>query len=300
MSHRALQALPDGEYEVCIDSTLEPGSLTYAEFVHPGEAEDEVLLQAPICHPSLANDNCSGIAVLAHLGAALSQLRTRHTYRLLLAPGTIGAIVWLARNPEAARRIRHGLVLSGIGDRGAPTYKRTLGGDALVDRAMAHVLSTRTSARIVDFSPYGYDERQYNSPGFRLNVGMFQRSPFASFPEYHTSGDNLDFITPQSLEDSLRIVAEFIEVLEFGDRRYVNLAPYGEPQLGRRGLYAGVGGDKNAYAQNMAMLWVLSLSDGSCSLFDIAQRAKTPFSVIISAAERLCDSGLLAPAVQTG
>jgi aminopeptidase-like protein len=296
MTHRALEALPDGDYDVCIDSALEPGSLTYAEYVHQGETEDEVLLATPICHPSLANDNCSGIALLAHLGAGLAQLRTRYTYRLLFAPGTIGAIVWLARNPEAVRRIRQGLVLTGLGDRGAPTYKRTLKGDALVDRAMEHVLSSRAGARTVDFSPYGYDERQYNSPGFRLNVGLLQRSLFATFPEYHTSADNLDFITPESLEDSLRIVAEWIEVLERGDRRFVNTAPYGEPQLGKRGLYAGVGGDKSAYAQNMAMLWLLTLSDGAHTLLDIAERAKTPFAVIAGAAERLRESGLLKPA----
>jgi aminopeptidase-like protein len=161
---------------------------------------------------------------------------------------------------------------------------------------MAHVLSSRAGARTVDFSPYGYDERQYNSPGFRLNVGLLQRSLFATFPEYHTSADNLDFITPESLEDSLRIVAEWIEVLERGDRRFINTAPYGEPQLGKRGLYAGVGGDKSAYAQNMAMLWLLTLSDGAHTLLEIAERAKTPFGVIAGAAERLRESGLLKPA----
>jgi len=297
MSQNALDALADGEYEVCVDSTLAPGSLTYAEHVHAGKSQDEVLLQAHICHPSLANDNCSGIALLAHLAAAMAPLKTRYTYRFLFAPGTIGAITWLANNKEAAVRVKHGLVLSCVGDAGGPTYKRTLSGDAPIDRAMAHVLKTAARApRIIDYFPYGYDERQYNSPGFRMDVGLFQRSQFATFPEYHTSGDNLAFIQPACLENSLKMVAAAIEALEFGDTRFRNTAPYGEPQLGKRGLYAGVGGDKDAYAQNMAMLWVLNLSDGKHSLMDIAERARMPFGLIAHTAERAKEAGLLAPA----
>lgn len=297
MSHRAFEALADGEYEVVIDSTLAPGSLTYAEHVHKGKSEEEVLLQAHICHPSLANDNCSGIALLAHLAAAMAPLKTRYTYRFLFAPGTIGAITWLANNRETAGRVKHGLVLSCVGDPGGPTYKRTLSGDAPIDRAMAHVLKSAARApNIIDYFPYGYDERQYNSPGFRMDVGLFQRSQFAAFPEYHTSDDNLDFIKPACLENSLRIVAAAIEALEVGDKRYRNTAPFGEPQLGKRGLYGAVGGDKDAYAQNMAMLWVLNLSDGKHSLLDIAERARVPFGMIAATAERLKEAGLLAPA----
>lgn len=297
MSHRAFEALGDGEYEVKIDSTLAPGALTYGEYVHRGASEEEVLLQAHVCHPSLANDNCSGIALLAHLAAAMAQLNTRYTYRFLFAPGTIGAITWLANNRETAKRIRHGLVLSCVGDAGGPTYKRTLRGDAPIDRVMAHVLKhAAPAAKLIDYFPYGYDERQYNSPGFRLDVGLFQRSQFATFPEYHTSGDNLDFIAPEHLEASLGIVARAIQVLELGDRRFVNTAPYGEPQLGKRGLYAAIGGDKDGYAKNMAMLWILNLSDGGHSLLDIAERADIPLSVIAETADTLRQSGLLAAA----
>jgi aminopeptidase-like protein len=197
MSHRALEALPDGEYDVCIDADLAPGSLTYAEHIHRGESEDEVLLQAHICHPSLANDNCSGLSLLAHLAEAMAPLKTKYTYRFLFAPGTIGAIAWLERNREAAKRVKHGLVLSCVGDVGGPTYKRTWRGNAAIDAAMEHVLARSfPAANVIDFFPYGYDERQYNSPAFRMDVGLFQRSQFATFPEYHTSGDNLDFIRP--------------------------------------------------------------------------------------------------------
>ncbi len=296
MSQKALDALPDGQYEAVVDSTLAPGSLTYGEHLHEGESADEVLLTAHICHPSLANDNCAGLALLAELAAAMAPLKTRYSYRFLFAPGTIGAITWLQRNQANVGRIKHGLVLSCVGDGGGPTYKRTRRGDALIDRAMTHVLKHAFSEpNVMDFFPYGYDERQYNSPGFMLDVGLFQRSQFATFPQYHTSADNLDFIGAEHLQSSLEAVSGAIAVLEL-DRRFINTAPYGEPQLGRRGLYSAIGGDKASYDQNMAMLWILNLSDGAHSLLDIAERANTPFALIARAAGRMAQKGLLTPA----
>lgn len=291
MSQRALDDLQEGEYQVCVESELKEGSLTYGEFVHRGATEEEALFSVHICHPSLANDNCSGMALLALLAARIAGMKTRYTYRFLFAPGTIGAIAWLARNGEAAKRIKHGLVMSCIGDHGGFTYKRTRCGDARIDRIMARVLKGR-DANIIDFFPYGYDERQYNSPGFNLDVGLFQRSQFATFPEYHTSGDNLDFIDAGSLAESYRVVAAAIEALET-ERCYLNTAPYGEPQLGRRGLYAAIGGDKENYARNMAMLWLLNLSDGAHSLQDIAERSGTDLDVIEETARILEEAGLL-------
>ncbi|HET9229977.1 MAG TPA: DUF4910 domain-containing protein, partial [Vitreimonas sp.] len=190
----------------------------------------------------------------------------------------------------------HGIVLSCVGDAGGPTYKRTRRGDAPIDRIMGRVLAHHApQAKAIDFSPYGYDERQYNSPGFKLDVGLFQRSLFATFPEYHTSADDLSFIAPENLELSLKIVASAIDALE-RDRRYRNTSPKGEPQLGKRGLYGAIGGDRDAYSSNMAMLWVLNLSDGEHSLLDIADRAKMPFEQIARAAEALEKGGLLIPA----
>jgi len=293
MSHNALQALPEGDYEVVINASLAPGALTYAEHLHRGESADEILLQAHSCHPSLANDNCSGLALLTHLAALLAPLKTRYSYRFVFAPGTIGAIAWLARNEGAAKNVKAGLVVSCVGDGGGPTYKRTRRGDAPVDRVMAHVLTHASpTPQLLDFFPYGYDERQYNSPGFKMDVGLFQRSLFASFPEYHTSADNLDLVRPEHLESSLRMIATAIDVFE-RDGRFVNTAPRGEPQLGRRGLYQSVGGDKSAYDKNMAMLWVLNQSDGEHSLLDIAERAKLPFAAIADTADTLRRAGLL-------
>jgi aminopeptidase-like protein len=291
MSQRTLDALPEGEYEVCIDSTLAPGSLSYGECVLRGTTTDEVLISVHSCHPSLANDNLSGMAVGAFLARHLSSSSRRHTFRFLFIPGTIGSITWLALHEPEVARIRHGLVLSCLGDPGDSTYKRSRRGNALVDRAAAHVLGRSGAHRLLDFVPYGYDERQYCSPGFDLPVGCLTRTPNGRFPEYHTSADNLSFVTPEALEDSLAKALAIIEILEH-DVACVNLSPKGEPQLGRRGLYKNTGGTSPADFE-MSLLWVLNFSDGQYSLLDIAERAALPFTTIRRAAIALRDAGLL-------
>src|SRR5262249_31462068 len=215
ITHRQFENLRDGTYEVVIDSSLEDGFLTYGEYLHKGELQDEFLLSAHICHPSLANDNCSGVALLTHLAKRMVDLKTRYSYRFLFAPGTIGAITWLSRNEAKARLIKHGLIISMVGDGGGPTYKKSRRGDAKIDRAVGHVLRhSGLTPTILDFFPYGYDERQYGSPGFDLPVGLFQRSQFGKIPQYHTSADNLDFIQPNHLAESYRLIAQTIDVLE--------------------------------------------------------------------------------------
>jgi aminopeptidase-like protein len=295
MPHRLLEGLRDETYEVVIDSALTDGRLTYGEYLHKGETEDEFLLSAHVCHPSLANDNCSGVALLTHLAKRMAGLRTQYSYRFLFAPGTIGAITWLARNEGNSQRIKHGLVVSMVGDGGGPTYKKSRRGNSGIDRAVIHTLRhSGLTPTILDFSPYGYDERQYCSPGFNLPVGLLQRSKFGEIPEYHTSADNLDFIAPHHLGQSYRLIAEAIDVLE-NDTVYCNTMPKCEPQLGRRGLYGAVGGDKDAVAANLAMLWILNLSDGMHSLLDIAERANLPFSVVRRTALLLHRNELLKP-----
>jgi aminopeptidase-like protein len=293
MAHRQLESLRDKTYEIVIDSSLEDGSLTYGEFLHKGETDDEFLLSAHVCHPSLANDNCSGVALLTHLAKRLSGVRTRYSYRFLFAPGTIGAIAWLARNKDKVGRIKHGLVVSMVGDGGGPTYKKSRRGNAQIDRAVIQVLRhSGLTPEIIDFFPYGYDERQYCSPGFNLPVGLFQRSKFGSIAQYHTSADNLQFIAPDHLALSYRLIAATIDVIEH-DVVYRNTVPQCEPQLGKRGLYGAIGGDKDAAALNMAMLWVLNLSDETHSLLDIAERANLPFAIVRDTARLLCKHGLL-------
>jgi aminopeptidase-like protein len=295
MPHRQFETLRDETYEISIDSSLTDGHLTYGEFCHKGDTDDEFLLSAHVCHPSLANDNCSGIALLTHLAKRISRLRTRYSYRFLFMPGTIGAITWLARNEDLLPRIKHGIVVSMVGDGGGPTYKKSRRGNTEIDRAMIHALHhSGLSPTILEFSPYGYDERQYCSPGFNLPVGLFQRSKFGAIPQYHTSADNLEFIRPEHLSESYRLIAETAGVVE-NNKSYCNTLPKGEPQLGRRGLYGAIGGDKDSAATNMAMLWILNLSDGTHSLLDIAERADLPFAVIRRTAELLRKHQLLEP-----
>lgn len=284
MSRRRLEALEPGDYRVVVDSTLGPGSVTYGEAVVRGAESDEVLLTTYACHPSLANDNLSGPALLTELGRMLAaQPALRYTYRLLWAPGTIGSLCWLARNRETVERVRHGLVVSCVGDPGPFTYKRSRRGETEIDRVAEHVLRRDPANRVLDWSPYGGDERQFCSPGFDMPVGAFSRTPADQFPEYHSSADDLDFVRPEHLGGSFATLVDVIDVLE-SNGTYTNLSPYGEPQLGRRGLYRGLGGGSS---EEMALLWVLSLSDGKNSLLDIAERSGIGFEDVRLAADRL-------------
>jgi aminopeptidase-like protein len=289
---RAIRA--DEEYEVCIDARLEDGHLTYAEALLPGESEEEVLLSTYICHPSVANDNVSGIALLAVLGARLVERPLRRSHRLLFSPGTLGPLAWLSRNLEKLERIRAGLVVACVGDRGPLRFKRSRSGETAVDRAAAYVLRGRPGSMVEDFVPWGGDERQFCSPGFDLPVGALTRTPHGLFPEYHSSADDLDLITPESLGDSLAATLEILDVLE-ADRTYVSRNPYGEPQLGRRGLYGAVssGAPREEESFQRAILWVLNLADGGHSLLDVAERADLPFAVVADAAAALLDADLL-------
>ena len=287
LSHREREQLQEGEYEVHIDSSLQDGHLTLGECFLPGRESGEVLFSCHACHPSMCNDNLSGLTVAVSLAKLLSGVSRRYSYRFLFIPGTIGAITWLARNENAAAQVKHGLVLACLGDRGSITYKRSRRGQTGIDRIVEHVLS-RSGSRydIRDFTPYGYDERQYCSPAFNLPVGVLSRTPYGEFPEYHTSADNLDLVTPAALADSLAVCVEIVDVIE-GDRTYTNLQPRCEPQLGRRGLYATMGGHGDSRTMEEALLWVLNFSDGTHSIVDIAERSRLPFDVIRQAAVTL-------------
>jgi aminopeptidase-like protein len=293
LPHKNRELLKNGEYEVVIDSTLLPGSLTYGESYLPGENTDEVLVSCHVCHPSLCNDNLSGIAVAVLLAQAMATRQRRYSYRFLFIPGTIGSITWLARNEAIVSRIKHGLVLTGVGDAGKVTYKRSRQAHAEIDRVMSQVLKDSGDPHaIIDFFPYGYDERQYCSPGFDLAVGCFMRTPHGEYPEYHSSADNLDFVKADSLSRSFSRCLEAFELLEH-NRSYLNQNPKCEPQLGRRGLYRAVAGQQEKQSNELALLWVLNASDGRHTLLDIAERADLPFRRIQAAAEALVEVGLL-------
>jgi aminopeptidase-like protein len=293
LSHRQLLALEPGEYEVLIDATLEPGHLVYGEVELEGRTEEEILISTYVCHPSLANDNLSGIVVAAMVARHLARRPRRYSYRFLFAPGTIGPLAWLQRNRDLLDRVRHGFTVSCIGDEGGFTYKRSRRGDAEIDRAAEVALRDHgIPYRVLEFEPWGGDERQFCSPGFDLPFGALSRTAHEADPFNHTSGDGLARVTHGSLAESVGACLAIIEALET-NRPFVNLSPHGEPQLGRRGLYRASGGAVTRPEDERALLWVLNLSDGSRTLLDIAARSGLGYATVRRAAERLAEVGLL-------
>jgi aminopeptidase-like protein len=292
MRHSEMLRLRPGNYEVVVDTSLAAGSLTYAECVLPGRSKQEVLFFTHICHPSLANDNTSGMAIATALAAWIAETPRRYSYRMVFAPGTIGSLCWLHRNQQRLDRVRHGLVLGLLADPAPFTYKRSRRADCEIDRLVEYVTrSIDPQTRVIDFEPYGYDERQLCSPGFNLPVGRLTRSVNDGYAEYHSSADNLALMSPGRLEQSLDACKQVVEVLE-SNRRYINLSPQGEPRLGKRGLYGAVGGRSPADRER-AMLWVLNQSDGSASLLDIAQRSGLGYPAVSLAADELEKAALL-------
>ncbi len=302
LDQRTLDGLPPGRYRVRIDATLEPGHLSYGEatIVGRGSGDNgssgpgEFLVTTHICHPSMANDNLSGIAAVTEAARRLAAGGPLgHTIRLLFIPGTIGSITWLANNRDAIDRITSGLVVAGSGDRAPATYKRSRRSTARIDSVMARLVAAR-GGQIVDYYPYGYDERQFCSPGFDLPVGRLSRSLHGTYPEYHTSNDDLDFVDDETLADTAGLIVAAIEAVD-REPRFVNTVPHGEPQLGRRGLYGSVGGAITSKSDEMAVLWLLAYSDGERSLDDIAALSGLDRAGLEVTAQSLVDAELLQP-----
>jgi aminopeptidase-like protein len=293
LKHSLWECMADARYRVVIDSTLAPGSMTYGELLIEGHEPDEVLLSIHCCHPSLANDNLSAIVVATELGRRLLGRANRLSYRLLFVPATIGPLAWLASSEAVIPRIQHGLVLTCLGDPGPFHYKRSRRENAVIDRAVAYVLAARgPSNEILPFSPLGYDERQYCSPAYNLPVGCLMRAVHGSFWQYHTSADNLNFITPEALEQSVEVLTDVMRLLE-RNIAYRRVDGRGEPQLGRRGLYRRISGQANQSAAHAALMWVLNMSDGTHTLLDIAERSGVPFDLLAEAADSACRADLI-------
>lgn len=293
MSQNQLDGLQDGEYSVFIDSEHKSGSLTYGELFLKGESSEEVLISTHICHPSLCNDNLSGIAVASFLASYLQKKELKYSYRFIFIPGTIGSIAWLSKNEEKVNNIKHGLTITLLGDKSNFNYKRSRRRDAEIDQIFEYFLEKNyENYTIQDFIPYGYDERQFCSPGFNLPVGCFTRTPHGEFAEYHTSGDNLEFISEEKLQESLNALKTVITIIE-KNQTYINLNPKCEPQLGKRGLYEKIGGTNESKKTQLASLWVLNMSDGENSLLDIARKSNINFKIIVEAANALKECGLL-------
>lgn len=293
VSYNQFLELKDEEYEVFIDSSHEDGYLTYGEFYIKGEKADEILISSHICHPSLCNDNLSGNVIAVFLAKHLSRISVKYSYRFLFIPGTLGSITWLSVNEHNVSKIKHGLVAACLGDSGCVTYKKSRRSNAEIDKAVINILmNSCKDYNIIDFLPYGYDERQYCSPGFDLPVGCLMRTPNGCYPEYHTSADNLDFVQPQNLADSLSKFMSVFYLLE-NNKKYLNLNPKCEPQLGKKGLYEKIGGQSNSKERQLAMLWTLNLSDGNNTLLDISNKANLEFGLIKNATDLLVEKDLL-------
>lgn len=322
MSHKEFLKLQDGEYHVIIDSKLDDGNLTYAEYLIPGKSDEEILLSCYVCHPSMCNDNLSGVVLLTMLAKYLRNFQNNYSIRFLFIPETIGAITWLYNNEHNISKIKHGLIATCIGDSGPLTYKKTRRGDAEIDITVEAVLKKScTKFRILDFFPWGSDERQFCSPGFNLPVGSLLRSIYGNneFPEYHTSGDNLDFMNMNSLTESFVIYLSILFELDNNLNqsldnvrnsnlqnngvakskhvdKYVNLNPKCEPQLGKRGIYHQLGGQENMMKQRkteLAIFWLLNMSDGINNIEYISRRSGIPLEILQTGIEILINANLL-------
>lgn len=299
LSQQERDKLPDGNYQVVVDTELFEGSLTLSEAVLQGESQDEVLISTYTCHPSLASNELSGPLVTAFLYKELARLEHRRlTYRFVFLPETIGAITYLhLRGEHLKKHLVAGYVVTCIGDAGNFTYKRSRQSSigptlALVDRAAEHVLKHSERAyKVLDFSPLGSDERQYCSPGFNLPVGSLMRSQYGTYPEYHTSLDNKDFVSFEAMAESVQMYLSVMKTLE-QNRIYKNLFPHGEPQLGKRGLYETLG--RNTIPElSSAVFWLLNYADGEHDLLDIAEKSDYSVELLDKAAKACLEAKII-------
>jgi aminopeptidase-like protein len=294
ISQHQRDRLPEGDYEVVIDTEHIQGSLSIGEVVLPGEDVSEVLISTYTCHPSLANNELSGPLVAAFLYRRLSRWPSRRlTYRFVFAPETIGAIAYLSLRGEHLReRLLAGYVVTCVGAGDRFTLKRSRRGDTLADRAALHVLTQLPEQpRVFDFFPSGSDERQYCSPGFNLPVASVMRSMYGTYPEYHTSLDNRELISCSALQESIDVYERILRVLDT-NVSYMSHVPMCEPQLAPRNLYSTLGTRESTDFTD-ALLWVLSYADGEHDLLEVAEMSGLALSELVSAATACLDAGLV-------
>jgi aminopeptidase-like protein len=292
LSHTQRKMLRPGRYYVKIESEFSKGSLTYGDAFLPGEEEREILLSTYICHPSLANDNLSGSALMAALWKWLSSQRRRFSYRFVFVPETIGAIAYISRNLDELRRKTYaGYVLTCVGDDLAVSFLSSRQGDAIVDKVSRHILRyVAPEFREYSFLERGSDERQYCSPGVDLPVASIMRSKYGTFPEYHTSADDLNFVSPQGLGRSFDLYCRCLDALE--KNRIYQTRCCCEPQLGKRGLYPTLS-MKGSAGDVRTSMNLLAYADGNSDLVDIAERIGVSIEDLAPLAEKFMEHGLL-------
>jgi len=300
MSHDQLEKLKPGNYNILIDSTIRPGSLTIGEAFLNGKSKKEVLISSYICHPSMANDSLSGVVLAVQIFKHLFMLKNRrYSYRFVFLPETIGAIVYLFHHGKYLKKYVHaGLVLTCLGDPNSFNYKCTRQGNHELDEIVKHVFKhSGHECAFHDFFPYGSDERQYSSPGFNLPIGSLMRSIYGRFREYHTSGDNLDFVTEDALNESFEIYSKVFNALE-SNKRYMRDQPYCEPMLAKYNLHDTVGyidsnDNKDAITRTVILKWLLNYSDGEHSLLDIANKIDISIDQLSVVAGQLEEKGII-------
>ncbi len=300
MTYHELESLPEGEYRVRIDSTLEPGSLTYGEMIFPGETDEEIFFSSYTCHPSMANNECSGPSLMMALARYLKDLpRRRYTYRLVLAPETIGAITYLSRNLDYMKKhVIAGFNLTCVGDDRTYSLIHSRYGDTAADRVLENVL--KYHAPDYDSYPYtarGSDERQYQAPGVDIPLVCFCRSKYHIYPEYHTSADNLDLISPEGLQGSFDVMVKVIQAMEHN--RFYRVTTLGEPQLGKRGLVPTMS-SKETYQETLALKDLIAYADGRNDLIGISNIIGVPVDRLIPLTRQLLDCGLFEETGETG
>lgn len=295
MSQNQKDALQPGEYHMYIDSELVEGNLTYGELILPGESDKEIFFSTYDCHPSMANNECSGPALMVELIRYVKTMKCRkYTYRFVMIPETIGSITYLSTENHMEYMKEHviaGFNLSCVGDDRDYSMVESKYADTLADKVLKNVLKYHTKDMYTTYSylKRGSDERQYNAPGIDLPVVCFCRSKFGEFPEYHTSADNMDLVSPSGFQGSYEVMTKVIDALEYNEKYVVTC--YGEPQLGKRGLYPTVS-HKGQYDEVYKMTNLIAYADGKNDLIDISNRIGIPIDEIIPNVQRLLDNKL--------
>jgi aminopeptidase-like protein len=301
LPYNFVKEMVDDNYKVEIDSIKEPGELIYAESFIDNKAKKDVLISSYICHPSMANDSLSGVVLSIQLYKEIKKMdNLNYNYRFLFTPETIGTICFLDTNKRDIKKtIEYGLVATCLGDPGEFTYKKTRDGNRNIDRIVKYIFEKRKIVNnVLDFTPLGSDERQYCSPGFDLSVGVLTRSMYGKFAEYHTSADNLDFVTPRSLQESLEMYIEVIRTYE-ANCKFSRPKPFCEPQMGKYDLYREKGGAGEDSLDDIVQqrMWILNYADGKTDLLEISEKSGFDIFSLKSASKALISNGLITEVV---
>lgn len=293
LSQNEKDAMPEGDYQVVVDSELFEGELLVGEAKIKGAEAEEIVFSSYICHPSMANNELSGPVLISALLQFLKAQfpNPRYSYRFIFVPETIGSIAYMSRHlPDMKKNIICGFNLSCVGDERAFSHIETRYSNTLADHALRAALQGRENVKTYSFLERGSDERQYGAPGIELPIVGFCRSKYGEFPEYHTNADNFDVVTAEGLQGAFDVMSEIIEAFEIG--LYPTCTVLGEPQLGKRDLYPTIS-QKNTYSNIRARMDFLAYSDGTNTLFDIARLINVPLRVVLDEARIMVDHELV-------